>query len=110
MSNRELIQKLIHESCFGKQNERSRLLRDAATALSAHEWQPIATAPRDGTAVLIAKHSPAWGWVLGAGHYVEIHKVKGWIARAIHDSPGVFGLGDPTHWMPLPASPKDPTP
>lgn len=68
-------------------------------------WRPIETAPRDGTKVL--------AWNKGCGHWVasfrlptygepqnESHYVKEW-----RDGGGRWAT--PTHWMPLPAEPKD---
>lgn len=64
------------------------------------EWQPIETAPKDGTRIIF------WGpnlavaegeWLSGkwAGHPTE-----GWYRT--NQSPRVR----PTHWMPLPDAPK----
>ena len=64
-------------------------------------WQPIETAPTDGTEVLIC--SPAW---LAAG-------IGAWTpdalpGRALWTSDdGAIYEPPPTHWMPLPAPPED---
>ena len=83
------------------------------------EWQPIETAPRDGTAVLI--WSDLWRptcvavtwWVLNlpTGKMIESAKsafpkdviqVKdGWT-----DGRGGRVSFEPSHWMPLPAAPN----
>lgn len=66
------------------------IARDAAMS----EWRDIASAPKDGTAVLLL--SPKWrnpsvGWWL--------ETFGGW-----HSFPGSYGM-KPTHWMPLPLPP-----
>lgn len=75
-------------------------------------WQPIATAPKDGTHILLfaakawypmvernAEDSPIWTgyfsrWVGGEGEWT----VSG---MEFHE-----GYGPPTHWMPLPEPPQ----
>ena len=59
------------------------------------EWQPIETAPKDGTAIL------AWD-----GICIECIKFRGglWVTTWEHDEE-YSELGGPTHWMPLPAPP-----
>lgn len=62
------------------------------------DWQPIATAPKDGTPILasVAGHED-----IGA---VQVARVKpqwsGW-----HSIPGDYHFR-PTHWMPLPPTPQ----
>lgn len=66
------------------------------------KWQPIETAPRDGTHVVLAEWSEYAGkwqfetsyWRTYFGHYGEGF---GWSGHA------------PTHWMPLPDAPSSPT-
>jgi hypothetical protein len=61
------------------------------------DWQPIETAPKDGTRILL--------WVLS--QYDPREAVGRW------DSHGYWAIDyndvpcDPTHWMPLPAPPKE---
>jgi len=79
-----------------------------------NEWQPIDTAPKDGTVVLLYGiwageiHGPARSKAFDIGSFQD--------GRS--DFPGndwwVLGTGDyyecwmrPTHWMPLPEPPKD---
>ena len=69
------------------------------------EWQPIETAPRDGTFVLLfgpdgidmGKYEP---WAADYG--------SGWerFRTAEYDNDGVM-ITHPTHWMPLPPPPKE---
>ncbi len=69
------------------------------------EWQPIETAPRDGTEIISFEPS---------GHDVK----EGWIElvsfRGVsdEDSPGVWehqegNRSNPTHWIPMLKGPKD---
>lgn len=77
-------------------NERIKLLRAATT------WQPIATAPKDGTEILLCVESRsrnAGGMLVGhympGGHSIS----EGWYFW----SGSMFDKSSkPTHWMPLP--------
>lgn len=68
------------------------------------EWQPIETAPRDETDILIARFKP--------GMWSRPPVVAGWYERGT-DEPGWYGydeperqnISDPTHWMPIPPPP-----
>ena len=83
------------------------LLREAAAALEAARedaWQPIETAPKDGALVLLCRIGvtstwPAWWRQRKA--FDRRHKT-GW--HSSMNSPIKFS---PTHWMPLPAPPKE---
>lgn len=78
-------------------------------------WQPISTAPKDGTNVILTNGKEvAQGWWLYEEPYIrEIRDEDG---RYIdqHESDGFDGWldcdggmqPDPTHWMPLPAAPN----
>jgi hypothetical protein len=63
------------------------------------EWQPIETAPKDGT------------WVLGFFPYYGVNQMQ-WHDgnRKLEHHWMLFGRltpTDPTHWMPLPEPPKE---
>ena len=64
------------------------------------EWQPIETAPKDGTEVLACRAGKKWrqvlGWQWGSGGY------DGW-----YNSGG--RSYNPTHWMPIPDLPDLPS-
>lgn len=69
------------------------------------EWQPIETAPKDGTAILI------WDTYV---HDLSMPVVGSWVENT--DYGGEFEwehwksggvLYNPTHWMPLPTPPKE---
>lgn len=79
---------------------------------SAPAWQPIATAPRDGTPVLTysadAAADPRQGPVGNPGTPILVmaYIVGEW---ELVDEIGDWHIPqyDPTHWMPLPAQPVD---
>ncbi len=64
------------------------------------EWQPIETAPKDGTTILICKPGMKTPWM---AKWEEMRRAP--------DRWSAIGLGrcpfDPTHWMPLPSPPED---
>lgn len=75
------------------------------------EWQPIATAPRDGTSVLL--YVPDMRQPVCVGRWFETetrefgevtHESKSWLIQDF--ALRMFGRApEPTHWMPLPAAP-----
>lgn len=69
-----------------------------AALLEAEAWQPIATAPKDGTAPIVGGcHHPVYGWLWGSiRHYDPDIDGGYWV---------MDGGGVPTHWRPLPAPP-----
>lgn len=81
-------------------------IKAAADLIEHQSWQPIETAPRDGTRILIwfvhsnAKFSDdpvGHGWEAAhEAHWID-HNGGGWTWHGL--------AGSPTHWMPLPESP-----
>ena len=68
--------------------------------LAEWEWRPIESAPKDASMILLS-HS-----------YLGIKRtaVGFWDgSNGCHNAYG-FGFCRPTHWMPLPQKPKEPTP
>ena len=76
-------------------------------------WQPIETAPKDGTPVL------AWPCQVMSGggedgDWIDAAYVTRWIDYRPHDntfgwqeaSGERYAIFEPTHWMPLPELPK----
>lgn len=64
------------------------------------DWQPIETAPKDGTDFL--------AWLMGNTHMViyfdaSIDSLYPWRAT---DSNSCYHVDAPTHWMPLPEPPS----
>lgn len=62
------------------------------------QWQPIETAPKDGTIILVALHE----WNDPANRHV--FEVVSWAGDCW--SSEAYPIYPPTHWMPLPAAPK----
>ena len=60
------------------------------------EWQPIETAPKDGTFILVAVTGEV------ATHIMLVWWFDGWCL----DMTNTPIVGKPTHWMPLPEPPK----
>jgi hypothetical protein len=60
------------------------------------EWQPIATAPNDGTVILAYRYQPgSLSWIV-----IRFDRIKNaWINYYVEKEEF------PTHWMPLPAAP-----
>ena len=67
-------------------------------------WQPIKTAPRDGTNVLLVNRKGNIATGLWQGRGV----MEGWWLRG-GNGPNTFfnEHHGPTHWMPLPAPPAE---
>lgn len=59
------------------------------------EWQKIATAPKDGTLIIVS--SPRW----------RDSDVARWWPDGIWHYGDHFRASDPTHWQPLPTPPQD---
>jgi hypothetical protein len=81
-------------------------------ALEAGEWQPIDTAPKDGTEVLLMVERRAGmtgcslvGHYMQGGHCIEDHPPisAGWYFwnGCMFDT-----AAKPTHWLPLPSAPE----
>ena len=74
------------------EKEKAEAERDAA------RWQPIETAPRDGTTIWC--YWPGIYGRQGVGWFVW-DEFEEWTTPTVH-------YGYPTHWMPLPAAPANP--
>ena len=75
---------------------------DAMIAAAPSGWQPIETAPRDGTNVLLVNRKGN----MATGLWMSGPIGTGWVLRG-GSAPNVFfnEHHGPTHWMPLPAPP-----
>lgn len=78
-----------------------RKIWQAAQSASVPQWQPIETAPKDGTWVLLYQ-----GEHVFQGYWFNI--IEGHERWADHSASGCGGYVEamPTHWMPLPPAPK----
>lgn len=65
------------------------------------DWQPIETAPKDWTHVLLA-----FGSSVAEGYWLEGADLWLYANTSIDDESCI--IDDPTHWMPLPAPPVRP--
>ena len=74
-----------------------------------NKWQPIDTAPKDGT--LILAHLPdsddcyVIGWCDKAKDIRSYFNADGWCIA--WDGESLSDWSQPTHWMPLPDAPKN---
>lgn len=64
------------------------------------DWQPIETAPKDGTRVLV--HVPPYGPFTAHNRFHSFLE-----ARDRWHVAGLLNDAQPTHWQPLPAPPAD---
>lgn len=64
------------------------------------KWEPIETAPKDGTVIWVIQ--PRNNWIGGYWQYECIWSVCCWY----HGYGDGFPEPQPTHWMPLPEPPK----
>lgn len=72
------------------------------------EWEPIESAPKDGTFILMYK---SVGTHYLDNEYTPFYVCQ-WLENGTYGGPGwfygegEFFLRNPTHWMPLPAPPR----
>ncbi len=81
--------------------------------MSNNEWQPIETAPTDGTGVLLAytlaEDDPmffvSWGVCEDNGTWWAAQDFI--VVPARSSCPAIFDYQHPTYWMPLPEPPNE---
>ncbi len=78
------------------------------------EWQDIASAPKDGTPVLVFSAQGQWNddWNYYEGRFEPAQGVMWADERGYWHGryPPIPPVDNPTHWMPLPAPPANPGP
>ncbi len=80
----------------GQCHPRAAYLAGALAERSKRTWQPISTAPKDGTLILVS-------WAGSGVHPI----VSRWLKNAeAWTHPFNKPVNPPTHWMPLPESPS----
>jgi hypothetical protein len=75
------------------------------------EWQPIETAPKDGTSVIAFGN---YRWPDGIAPVPPNRLLEGIVSEVRfahrHWQTGSCWLAEPTHWMPMPPPPTTPPP
>lgn len=68
---------------------------------AASQWQPIETAPKDGTWVLLLWPMTRTNVMVSGKYYISARDFEEmWLSQ-----PSVESTHEPTHWMPLPSPP-----
>ncbi len=84
-----------------------QLIRELITAALGHQWQPIETAPKDGTPILL--WAPEWKYVSRCGWWqssINGSDDAGWTdGTVISWNYQEVSILLPTRWMPLPDPP-----
>lgn len=80
-----------------------------ARVAESQQWQPISTAPKDGTAVLVSNERGAWIAKYEPVYQSGYRPENPWFSLMLnHDHMRKGKPYSPTHWMPLPAPPSQP--
>lgn len=84
----------------------AEFIAEACNAKAVGGWQPIETAPRDGTWIMLfaerAEPSVSFGYYDDQPFMPDDDEPWGW---AFIEADGMPSRVAPTHWMPLPAAP-----
>lgn len=80
-----------------------RVALEAARDTQPAAWQPISSAPSDVSILIYIPNAEHYG----EGIYRAIHssEFNSWTTFGLHVGRAIGGDWQPTHWMPLPASP-----
>lgn len=75
------------------------------------EWQPIETAPKDGTYVLVGNDDGVWVASYCATYQSGFRPPNPWLSLFLNHThikrkEGQHRNSVPTHWMPLPEAPN----
>lgn len=99
-----LIKQAVADAVIASEARAAAAERERDELRAAQQWQPIETAPRDGSEILIiagTAYSPKArvGWWVGSGFAFLSRPDEFW-------SVGVKIMLEATHWQPLPAPPQ----
>lgn len=110
------------DGCIGegttRANEREAVIAKAeqmqayadARVMEAQQWQPIETAPKDGSTILVwFRQHGAMTVCWGDLDYDHTSEYANWLVDDHKHGPYPvrgYSRGDDTHWMPLPAPPQ----
>lgn len=99
-----------------EQLEAARRNAREAEACLGEGWQPIETAPRDGTEIILG-WDIASVWIIRSGWWEDgFDPIEGgydeedegwWSYRHSVTQEKLDGYDNPTHWMPMPEPPKE---
>lgn len=81
-----------------------RLLDEALAA--AQQWRPIETAPENESVLIYIPNCEHYGAGVYRGMLINMGTGRHWSANAVAMGRDLGGDLLPTHWMPLPESPK----
>jgi hypothetical protein len=100
-SNKGSVAYLLREKVETAIANGKAMLSAAPTPPTVSAWQTIETAPKDGTEIILL-----WSGIAITGFYLDNSKTElPWEGFRPH-SGVLWPIGNPTHWMPLPAAPK----
>ena len=73
------------------------------------EWQPIETAPKDGSTILLGNEHGCWAARYRPVYQSGYHPDDPWFSMMLNHEyrrkDGILQWAPPTHWMPLPVPP-----
>lgn len=113
----EWIHKTLQPHELGKHI--ADVMRERLEAQAAPAWQPIETAPKDGETLLLGYRNKHGHWRTVRGQWMSEDYIQEYWEEPDNGSPGWFEDSveaddvpncwpiEPTHWMPLPAAPKE---
>lgn len=90
------------------QGDPSGALRPEPEAAGQDRWQPIETAPRDGTTIIVGRDMGDFGFIRGYARFEGAPGsfLSGWVSNGFSEINSNLGLAHPTLWQPLPEPPQ----